>query len=133
MIDFDDEIVEMVLARQPVAALIADQADGLIVMAVLRVFAPGVFGPDRPDRQIRCCGLRMAVGAPPQLPAAGDDAPGSRRSSPSRLLARMPPRLSADRDGPAVRRQPAPARGCRPRLLGPGWPKAADHARLSYK
>src|ERR1044071_6965512 len=66
VIDFDDEIIEVVLARQPVAGLITDQADGLVVMAVPWVLAPGVFGPDWPDRQI---GPRpgVAIGAPPHL------------------------------------------------------------------
>src|SRR5512147_3220988 len=66
VIDLDDEIVEVVLAGQPVAGLVADQADRLIVVAVPRVLAPGVFGPDRPDRQIGARS-RIAVGAPPQL------------------------------------------------------------------
>jgi len=30
VIDFDDEIIEVVLARQPVAGLVANQADGRI-------------------------------------------------------------------------------------------------------
>src|SRR6185312_14268883 len=74
VIDLDDEIVEVILARQPVPRLIADQADRLVVMAVLRVFAPGIFEPDRPDRQ-KGAWLRMAVGAPPQLPGV-ESAPG---------------------------------------------------------
>src|SRR5215203_5596705 len=66
VIDLDDEIVKVVLARQPVAGLIPHQANGLIVTAVVRVLAPGVFGADHPDRQIGPRS-RMAVGAPPQL------------------------------------------------------------------
>ena len=107
VIDLDDEIVEMVLARQPVAGLIADQAYRLIVVAVPRVLAPGVFGPDRPDRQERLRAA-MAVGAPPQsqrpigaprraavaLPLVGQDAAATK----------------CHRHGPAVRRQPAAAR-----------------------
>jgi hypothetical protein len=64
VIDLDDEVIEVILARQPVSGLIVDQPDRLVVMAVLRIFAPGIFGPDRPRRQI---GLRprMPVGAPP--------------------------------------------------------------------
>src|SRR5918992_2057461 len=66
VIDFDDEVVEVILARQPVTSLIPDQTDWLVITAVLRVLAPGIFLPDRPNRQI---GPRsgMAVGAPPQL------------------------------------------------------------------
>ena len=47
VIDLDDEIVEMIIARQPVAALTAAEPHRLVVMTVMRVFAPGVFGPDR--------------------------------------------------------------------------------------
>ena len=47
VVDLDDEIVEMVFAGQPVAGLAVAEPDRLIVMAVVRVLAPGVFGPDR--------------------------------------------------------------------------------------
>jgi hypothetical protein len=64
VIDLDDEIVEVILARQPVSGLVVDQPDRLVVTAVVRIFAPGILGPDRPRWQI---GLRprMPVGAPP--------------------------------------------------------------------
>src|SRR6185437_8580979 len=61
------EIIEMIDARQPVAALIASQQDGLIIVAAGRVLAPGILTPDRPNRQ-EGFGPRMPVGAPPQLP-----------------------------------------------------------------
>ena len=63
VIDFDDEIIEVVLARQPVAGLVANQADGLIVMAVPWVLAPGVLRADGADRKQRRRPW-MAVGAP---------------------------------------------------------------------
>ena len=47
VVDLDDEIVEMVVARQPVAGLVAVEPDRLIVVAVVRVLAPGVLGADR--------------------------------------------------------------------------------------
>ena len=64
VIDLDDEIIEVVVPREPVAGLIAVEPDRLVVMTVVRVLAPGVFGPDRAHRQQ---GLRadMAIGAPP--------------------------------------------------------------------
>jgi hypothetical protein len=64
MIDLDDEVVEVILARQPVAGLVVVQPDRLVVVTIVRIFAPGVSGPDRLRRQI---GLRpwMPVGAPP--------------------------------------------------------------------
>ena len=107
MIDLDDEIVEVILARQPVAGLIADQADRLIVMAVLRVFAPGVFGPDRPDRQ-KGARPRMAVGAPPQLPGV-ERAPGGAAVALA-LVGEDAAAAKCHRHGPAVGGQPAPAR-----------------------
>ena len=48
-IGFGFHTLELV-PRQPVASLVLDQTYGLVVAAVPRVFAPGVFGPDRPHR-----------------------------------------------------------------------------------
>ena len=53
VVDLDDEIVEVILAGQPVAGVVARQPDGLVVMAISGVFAPGVLGTNRPDRQKR--------------------------------------------------------------------------------
>ena len=49
VVDLDDEVVEMILAGQPVAGLAAPKPDRLVVMAVGRVFAPGVLGADWPN------------------------------------------------------------------------------------
>ena len=67
VVDLDNEIIEMIVAHQPVAAVLAIQPHRLIVMAARGIFAPGVFGPDGANRQ-KGAGPRMAVGAPPQLP-----------------------------------------------------------------
>src|SRR5260370_36933516 len=67
MIDLDDKIVEMIVALEPVSALAAISPHRLIVMAALRIFTPGVVGPDGANRQERTR-PRMAVDAPPQLP-----------------------------------------------------------------
>jgi hypothetical protein len=107
VIDFDDEIVEVILARQPVAGLVADQADRLIVMAVPRVLAPRVFGPDRADRQIGPR-PRMAIGAPPQLQRRVRAPRGAAVALP--LVGEDAAAAKCHRHGPAVRRQPAPAR-----------------------
>src|SRR6266850_2031597 len=107
VIDFDDEIVEVVLARQPIAGLITDQANRLIVMAVPRVLAPGVLGPDRPDRQIGPR-PRMAVGAPPQLQRVIRAPRGAAVALP--LVGKDAAATKCHRHGPAVRRQPAPPR-----------------------
>ena len=64
VIDLDDEIVEVVVALEPVTAVIPIPPHRLIVMAALRIFAPGVFGPNGANRQ-ESARPRMAVGAPP--------------------------------------------------------------------
>ncbi len=64
MIDLDDKIVEMIVALEPVTALVAIPPHRLIVVAALRIFAPGIIGPDGANRQERTR-PRMAVGAPP--------------------------------------------------------------------
>src|SRR4051794_30342112 len=107
VIDFDDEIIEMVLARQPVAGLVADQTDGLIVVTVPRVLAPGVFGPDRPDRQIGPRS-RVAIGAPPQLQRVIRASGSAAVALP--FVGEDPSAAKCHRCGPAVGRQPVPAR-----------------------
>ncbi len=64
VIDLDDEIVEMIIALEPVTAMVAIPPHRLIVMAAPRIFAPGVVGPDDANRQ-ESARPRMAVGAPP--------------------------------------------------------------------
>src|SRR5437667_4377847 len=66
VIDRDDEIVEMVLAPQAVAAVVAVKPHRHVVMSVARILAPRIFGRDGADRQ-KGARLRVAVGAPPQL------------------------------------------------------------------
>src|SRR5258707_1158389 len=67
VVDLDNEIVEVVVAPQPVAAAIAVQPHRSVVMSACGVFTPGVFRPYGADGQ-KCARPRMAVGAPPQLP-----------------------------------------------------------------
>src|SRR3981081_2917157 len=107
VIDLDNEIIEVIVALEPIAAAIATQPHRLVVMAAPRGFAPGVFGSDSANRQ-KCRGSRVAVGAPPQLPgperafwgpAVALALVGSDSASPER-----------DRDGLAAHGQPAPAR-----------------------
>src|SRR5829696_9114831 len=127
VIDLDDEIVKVVLTRQPVAGLIPHQAYGLIVTAVEWVLAPGVFGADRPDRQIGPRS-RMAVGAPPQLQRTVRALRGAAVTLP--LVGEDAAAAKCHRHGPAVRRQPAPARiagspvnpNCRNRLITRNFP-----------
>src|ERR1700744_5029927 len=64
VIDFDNEVVELIVARKSIATLIAAELYRLIVMAAGRVFAPGVVRLDGANRQ-ESFGLRVTVGAPP--------------------------------------------------------------------
>ena len=74
VIDLDDEIIEVIVAPEPVAAAIRRQPHRLVVMAIAGVFAPGVLGPDGANRQERAR-PGVAVGPPPQLPRP-ERAPG---------------------------------------------------------
>jgi hypothetical protein len=106
VIDLDNEIVEVIVALEPIAAAIAIQPYRPVVVAAVRVLAPGILRPDGASRQE---GLRprMPVGAPPQSPRpeaafrgpavafalVGDDSPASQ----------------CDRDGLPAGCKPAPA------------------------
>src|ERR1700751_285013 len=106
VIDLDDEVVKVVVTPEPVAALVRAKFDRPVIMAAVRVLAPGVFRSNRADWQERH-GPRMAVGAPPQsawpenasgraaiaLPLVGDDAAAPQR----------------DRDGLSASHQPTAA------------------------
>jgi len=67
VIDLDNEIVEVVVALQPVAAVVPIQPYRLVVVTAPGVFAPGVLRPDGANRQERMR-PRVTVGAPPQSP-----------------------------------------------------------------
>src|SRR5262245_13661095 len=105
VVDLDDEIVEVVVARQAVAARAALQANRLVVMAVGRVFAPGILGTDRPHREMRFR-ADMAVGAPPQ-PLGEEDAAGSAAVALA-LVGLDAATTERDRYDPAVCDKPAP-------------------------
>jgi hypothetical protein len=107
MIDLDDKIVEMIVALEPVSALTAIPPHRLIVMAALRIFAPGVVGPDGANRQERRR-PRMAVGAPPQLPGPEGASWGSAIAF--TLVGPDTAAPKGNRDGLPARGQPAPAR-----------------------
>jgi hypothetical protein len=64
MVDLDDQVVEVVVAAQPVAWLPGNALERSVIAPVAGVFAPGVVGADAANRQGR---LRpwQAVGAPP--------------------------------------------------------------------
>ena len=67
VIDLDDEIVEMVVAPEPIATVIAIQPYRPVVMAAVGVLAPGVLRPDGANGQ-EGMRPRVSVGAPPQSP-----------------------------------------------------------------
>jgi DNA-binding response OmpR family regulator len=65
VVDLDNEIVEVVLAAEPVAWFIGRALKGVVIAAIGRVLAPGVVRRDPAGRK---AGLRafQAIGAPPQ-------------------------------------------------------------------
>ena len=62
MIDLDNEIIEMVVALESIAAVIGAQPSRLVVVAAVGIFTPGILGPDRPAGQ-ESAWSGMAVGA----------------------------------------------------------------------
>jgi hypothetical protein len=106
VVDLDNKIVEMVVTLEPIAAAIAIQPYRVIVVSARRVFAPGVIGPNGPNRQ-ECPRLRVTVSAPPQLPW-----PKRASWSPAVAFALIDPDAAAtecDRHGLPVGGQPASA------------------------
>ncbi len=65
VIDFNNEVVETVRAPETVTRRAFQQADRLIVAAVVRVFAPAVIRPNGPHGQSGAR-PRRAVGSPPK-------------------------------------------------------------------
>ena len=61
MVDLDNEIIEVIVTREPIAAMIAVQPNRLVVVTVARIFAPGVLGADGANRQKRAWS-RMTIG-----------------------------------------------------------------------
>ena len=107
MIDLDNEIVEVVVAREPIAAAISVEPHRLVVMTAPGIFAPGVLPADGANRQKRPR-PRMAVGTPPQLPG-----PEFTLWGPAVAFALVRPDSAApecDRYGSPARGQPAAAR-----------------------
>jgi hypothetical protein len=107
VIDLDDEIIKLVVALKPIAALRAIQPHRLVVMTAGWIFAPGVFGPDGANRQ-KGTGPWMTVGTPPQLPRPECAFGGS-----TIAFALVGPDAASpqrDRYSLSARREPAPAR-----------------------
>src|SRR5262249_23669760 len=67
VVDLDQEVVEPILAPEPVAWLIGRAPEWLIVPAAAGVFAPGHAGGDA-GRGQQGCRFRATIGAPPQPP-----------------------------------------------------------------
>jgi hypothetical protein len=106
VIDLDDKIVEMILAPEPVAAAVAIQPHGLIVVPTPGIFAPDIFGPDRAHRQERTRPW-VAVGAPPQSP--GPERAFRRSPIAFALVGPDATAPKGDRDYLSLCSQPAPA------------------------
>src|SRR6476620_9253671 len=106
LVDLDNEIVEVIVARQPVATVVAVEPHRLVVMAGARVLAPGVFRANRANGQ-KSPWPAMTVRAPPQPPRVERAARGAAVALPLVGLDAAPPQRHRNR--PAVGCQPAPA------------------------
>ena len=53
VVDFEDEIVKVIIAPEPVAWCVFGQADRAVISAIVRVFAPSVGTGDAAHRQVR--------------------------------------------------------------------------------
>src|SRR5258705_11771578 len=76
VVDLDNEIVEVIVARQPVATVVAVEPHRLVVMAVVRGLPPGVFRANRANGQKRP-GPPVTGPAPPHPPRGEPPAPGT--------------------------------------------------------
>ena len=65
VVDLDNEIVQVILAHQPVAGLARLTCDCTIIVTVGGIFGPGVGRRDRADGQM-CLWQGIPVGTPPQ-------------------------------------------------------------------
>src|SRR5689334_18730087 len=104
VVDLHDEVVEMILACQAVAALARRASHWPVVVTIRRIFAPGILGTDGACGQ-KCPGTGMAVGAPPQQPGMEDAAGGAAVAF--ALVSHDPATPERDRYGPAISGEPA--------------------------
>src|SRR5262249_61642275 len=65
VVDFDDEIVEVVVPPKAVPAVACRPVEWTVVAAISGIFTPGEGGADTPRWQ-RCRRARVAGGPPPQ-------------------------------------------------------------------
>src|SRR6201991_3212558 len=107
VINLDDEIIEMIIAPQAVAALLAREPNRLVIVPIARVFAPAVLRRDRADRQ-EGCGPGETVGTPPQLQRAKNALRGS--SIALALIGTDPAAPEGHRNDPIAGDQPASPR-----------------------
>src|SRR5579863_834957 len=106
VVDLDDEVVEVIIAPEPVAVLVNSELDRPVIMPAGGVFAPGVVLPDRANREVRFR-PRVAVGAPPQPPGTEYTFRGSAVAL--ALIGNDSALSQGDGDGPWTGSQPAPA------------------------
>jgi hypothetical protein len=65
VVDFDHEIIKMIIAAKPVARLARRTTERAVVAAVARILAPSEVGGDATDRQ-QGLRARVSVGPPPE-------------------------------------------------------------------
>src|SRR4051812_49021835 len=109
VIDFDNQIIEMVLADKAVPGIAGRQFDALVIAPVGRVLAPGVVRRNPPHGE-PCRGLWPPFGVPPDADEA--ETPTRRRAVAFPLVCQNT--AAAERDRKNLRsgnEQPAAARG----------------------
>jgi DNA-binding response OmpR family regulator len=121
VVDLDDEVVEGVVAAQPVAQLLRSPLKRLVVASIMGVFAPGVVGADAANRQGRQR-PRQPVSLPPQPQRTK---PAARRGAVALALVGL--------DAGAAKRDGQRQRACQePALRRPARPSAhADEGQRS--
>src|SRR4051794_23317484 len=106
VIDFDDEIVQVIVPLEPIAIASEVQPYRPVIVTAFGIFAPAIVRPDRANRQKRAR-PRMAVRAPPYLPWPEGALRGG--SVAFALVGADAATAERDRDGLPRREQPAPA------------------------
>src|SRR6516162_10030932 len=124
VVDLDDEIVEVVLSPEAVAAVAGSASEGAVVPAVGGIFAPCEVGGDAARRQ-QGRRVPMAIGPPPQ--ADRPKSPARGRAVALELVGADAPLAEHDRQRERPGEQDAPGRAARPRPHADQRKNAAAH------
>jgi len=119
VIDLDHEIVEAVVAAEPVAWFIGRAPEMAVIAPIRRVLAPGIVRGD-PTRRQQCARPGQPVGSPPQ----------PQRTKPAGRRAAIAFALCCPDSGAAERHRDRSAAGEEPALQAPARPSTdSDDAK----